>query len=159
MFVVSKMGQWMTKAPKRVKEMGIQTLKYVACMEYHHEVGPEFGESGQIPVARSAGFLEIYADASHAGRSTQGIVVAWRSGLTFWESTKQPFVTLSSAESELVAMMQAVQVGQHRPSDSGAYPNGPCGLFARGQRGSDCFVRARIRAAEQASENASRCSP
>ena len=79
-----------------------------------HEVGPEFGESNQIPVARSAGFLEIYAYASHApggGRSTQGVVVAWRSGLIFWESTKQAFVTLSSAESELVAMMQAVQIG------------------------------------------------
>ena len=110
----------MTKAPVRVKELGIQALRYLAstlplALEYRHEVGPEFGEADQIPVARSLGSLEIYADASHApggGRSTQGVVVAWRSALIFWESTKQPFVTLSSAESELVAMVSALQTGE-----------------------------------------------
>ena len=116
-FVVSKMGQWMTKAPVRVRELGVQALKYLAsttslALEYRYEVGPEFGEEDQIPVARSMGSLEIYADASHAPeRSTQGVVVAWRSALIFWESTKQPFVTLSSAESELVAMVAALQIG------------------------------------------------
>ena len=109
-----------TKSPVKVKEMGIQALRYVAStlsmgMEYPHEMGPEFGTEGQLSMARSAGSLEIYADARHApggGRSTQGIVVVWRSALIFWESTRQPFVTLSSAEAELVAMITAVQVGE-----------------------------------------------
>ena len=119
-FTVGKMSQYTTKAPVKVKEMGLQALRYVAStlslgMEYPYETGPEFGNEGQLSVARSVGSLEIYADASHApggGRSTQGIIVAWRSALIFWESTKQPFVTLSSAEAELVAMIAAVQVGE-----------------------------------------------
>ena len=93
--------------------MGIQALKYLSatlslCMEYPYDVGPEFGESSQLAVARSTGALEIYSDASHApggGRSVQGTVVAWRSAIIFWESTRHLVVTLSSAESELVAMV------------------------------------------------------
>ncbi|CAE7594279.1 RE2 [Symbiodinium sp. CCMP2592] len=57
--------------------------------------------------------LEIYSDASHSpngDRSTQCVIVMWRGSPLVWESTRQPFTTLSSAESELVAMVHSVQI-------------------------------------------------
>ena len=119
MFTTSKMSQWCTKAPSKVKEWGWQALRYAAAtlelgLEFNRDVGPRFGTEEQLAFPREPRYLEIYSDASHApkgDKSIQCILTVWRGSLLLWETARQPFTTLSSAEAELVAMVRAVQVG------------------------------------------------
>ena len=119
MFTTSKMSQWCTKAPTKVKEWGWQALRYAAAtlelgLEFNRDVGPRFGSEEQLAFPREPRYLEIYSDASHApqgDKSIQCILTVWRGSLLLWETARQPFTTLSSAEAELVAMVRAVQVG------------------------------------------------
>ena len=105
-----------TKSPIKVKEWGVHALKYVSStlalgLEYREDPGPSFGTQDQLAVPREPRYLEVYSDASHSpggGRSTQSTLIIWRGALVAWETSRQPFVTLSSAESELVSMMHSV---------------------------------------------------
>ncbi|CAE7550351.1 GIP, partial [Symbiodinium necroappetens] len=59
--------------------------------------------------------LELYTDASHSpggDRSMQSVFIVWRGVPVAWESTRQPFTTLSSAEAELVCMTHGVQLAE-----------------------------------------------
>ena len=119
-FVVSLMAQYSTKTPGKVFEMGLQALRYASTtldlgLEYRRVEGPSFGVEGQLPLSRSSNALEVYSDASHSPqgeRSRQCVVVAWKGSVLLWEATKQSFTTLSTAESELVGMTHAAQVGE-----------------------------------------------
>ena len=116
MFVTYKMSQWSTKALVKVKEWGLHALRYVSStlslgLEFRESPGPSFGSKDQLAVPREPQYLEVYSDASHSpggGRSTQSTLVIWRGVLVAWETSRQPFVTLSSAEAELVSMMHSV---------------------------------------------------
>ena len=100
--------------------MGHQALRYSATtlelgLEYRQVEGPSFGSEGQRSHSRSSNAPEVYADASHAPqgeRSRQRVAVAWKESILVWEATKQSFTTLSTAESELVGMTHAAQVGE-----------------------------------------------
>ena len=72
------------------------------------EVCGRYTRIGRCPGIQA---LEAYSDASHAngGRSVQGTVLLWRGCIILWESIRQAFTTLSSAEAELVAMVYTVQ--------------------------------------------------
>ena len=117
MFITSRMGQWSTKAPSRVKDWGIQALKYAAGtlelgLEFRSDSGLLLGQQDQLALPRDIHALEAYSDASHApsgGRSVQGTILLWRGCVILWESSRQAFTTLSSAEAELVAMVYTVQ--------------------------------------------------
>ena len=119
-FCTSKMGQWATKAPLQVKQWGLQALRYAGStvelgLEFRRDAGPSFGSKDQLAVPREPRYLELYSDASHApngGRSTQATVAVWRGALVLWETSRQPFVTLSSAEAELVSIMHSIQVSE-----------------------------------------------
>ena len=118
MFVASRMSQYSTKSPKAVVGWGMHALKYVAStlrlgLDYVTDPGPPFGSRNQLALPRTEGTLELYSDASHApngSRSVQCTIATWRSSIIAWESTRQPFITLSSAEAELVSMVHSVQV-------------------------------------------------
>ena len=120
MFITSRMGRWSTKAPSRVKDWGIQALKYTAGtlelgLEFRRDPGPVLGQQDQLALPRDTWALEAYSDASHApsgGRSVQGTVLLWRGCVILWESSRQAFTTLSSAEAELVAMVYTIQAGE-----------------------------------------------
>ena len=119
-FVVSRMAQLSTKCPNRVFEIGLQALKYASTtldlgLEFRAQEGPSFGQEGQLSHSRASNALEVYADASHSPngeRSLQCVIVAWKGSLLLWEATRQAFTTLSTAESELVGMIHAAQVGE-----------------------------------------------
>ena len=119
-FVVSQMAQLSTRTPRRVFEMGLQALRYASTtlglgLEFRKVEGPSFGEEGQLSHSRSSAALEVYADASHSPngeRSRQCVIVAWKGSILLWEATRQPFTTLSTAESELIALIHASQVGE-----------------------------------------------
>ena len=102
------MGQFAVKAPSVVVQKGHQILKCLfgtldMWIEYRKPSGPSWADA---PVPRTMSTLELYTDASHAPegiRSSQAIYILWSGMLLCWEASKQPFVTLSSAEAELVA--------------------------------------------------------
>ena len=112
-FAVSKLGQYAVKAPSIVIENAYQVLRYLhgtadLWLEYQR---PSDSSWVDTPVPRTLNTLELFTDASHApggGRSCQAIVVLWGGNMICWESSRQPFVTLSSAEAELVAVTAGI---------------------------------------------------
>ena len=112
-FAVSKLGQFAVKAPSVVIQKGYQVLRYLygtadLWIEYQRQSGNGWLDA---PVPRTLGTLKLFTDASHApegGRSCQAIFIVWCGMLLCWECSKQPFVNLSSAESELVAVIAGV---------------------------------------------------
>ena len=59
--------------------------------------------------------LQAYSDASFgpaSGRSHQGILVMWAGCPLHWESSRQTLVSLSTAEAELVGLVNASQAGE-----------------------------------------------
>ena len=84
-------------------------------IDFLAQPGPVFGSHGQLATPRSPTVVELYSDASHSpdgGRSTQCSVVLWLGACILWESSRQSFTTLSSAESELVSLVHTAQVGE-----------------------------------------------
>ena len=119
-YAVSRMSQYAVKRPVFVRRLGLQVLGFVCGtlelgIEYEHTIRFPLGEHGHLAVPRTETVVETYSDASHApsgGKSVQSVFVLWRSSLLFWESGRQSFTTLSSAESELVSMVHGVQVAE-----------------------------------------------
>ena len=119
-FAVSKMGQWATKVPKVTIGLGLQVLAYLHStmdlgLEFLHDLGAYFSNHGNLNLPRTDQTIEIYSDASHSPggeRSTQCVVILWRGSPIVWESCRQSFTTLSSAESELVSMVHSIQLSE-----------------------------------------------
>ena len=117
-YVVSRCGQQATKVPQLSISLGIQTLKYLRstlefCIEVPFEIDGIFSKHGLLSVPRTERVIELYTDASHSpsgDRSMQAVIILWRGVPITWESSRQPFTTLSSAESELVCMVHGVQL-------------------------------------------------
>ena len=85
------------------------------------EMGPKYGccrgdrgPDGNLPFARSIKRLEMYADISFAPlgeKSHQGVLGFYGGALVQWESNRQSFATLSTAEAELVGYIEAMIMG------------------------------------------------
>ena len=120
-YAVSRCGQQATKAPQWSISCGRQALGYLKStldfgIDVPFVVGGPFSEHGLLSLPRSEKLvLELYCDASHApggDRSMQAVFIVWEGVPLTWEASRQPFTTLSSAESELVAMMHGVQLAE-----------------------------------------------
>ena len=119
-FAISKMGQWATKVPKVSIDLGLQVLAYLHStvelgVEFRYDTGAYFSHHGHLNLPRTDHIIEIYSDASHSPggeRSTQCVLILWRGSPLVWESCRQPFTTLSSAESELVSMVHSIQLAE-----------------------------------------------
>ena len=58
--------------------------------------------------------VQVFADSSlgpASGRSHQGLIVQWAGVPISWESSRQSLVSLSTAESELIAVVSGAQMG------------------------------------------------
>ena len=107
-YTVGVMSRLLHKRPGYVVEDGQQCLKYLcgsASKKLHYKGG------GPIDV------LEVMVDASfgppHEGyRSVQGIMMTHGGNPIMWASTRQPFITQSTAEAELLAYNEAYQNGE-----------------------------------------------
>ena len=58
--------------------------------------------------------VQVFADSSFgpaSGRSHQGLIVQWAGVPINWESSRQSLVSLSTAESELIAVVSGAQMG------------------------------------------------
>ena len=119
-YAVARCGQQATKAPRVSVELGLQTLRYLRAtqnfgIEVPFNVGDLFSEHGLLSIPRTERVLELYTDASHSPggeRSMQSTFITRKGVPVAWEATRQPFMTLSSAESELVCMIHGVQLGE-----------------------------------------------
>ena len=118
-YAVSWMSQRLSKVPSLVVKKGMETLEYLAgTRDLGLVYGPcsaDRGVHGDLPFARDMKHIELFADASFAPqgeRSQQGILAYYGGCLIQWESSRQPFATLSTAESELVGYCEALVMGQ-----------------------------------------------
>ena len=119
-YVVSRCGQQATKNPGLSVSLGKQALSYLKStldvgIDVPYVIGSAFSVHGLLSLPRTERVLELYTDASHSpcgGRSIQGIFLLWKGVPVTWESSRQSFVTLSSAEAELVTMISGVQIAE-----------------------------------------------
>lgn len=124
-FAIGAASRILHKRPKYACSIAENVLKYINktknyVMEYLPEEAAKKRNSKHLPEPRDWKKLEIYSDASfappHEGhRSIQGAVVEHCGNVLAWTSTRQAFVTQSTAESELVAF----NVGRGAPAISG----------------------------------------
>ena len=110
-----------TKNPRRSIEIATTIMQYVKGMSgglhYTKDVPTDqWGTRGQLKMARHQGLLEVYADIAYGtgtkNRSVQGIAVYLGGCIIAWQTTVQPFVTHSTAESELVSYGDALNAGR-----------------------------------------------
>ena len=107
---VSLMCQWATKRPKGVIAIGAQVRAYLR--ETRDEGLIIKGGDGRKEVAEEVlEDVEVYSDASYASsdlKSLTGVVVCYGGTPIAWHTTRQAFITLSTAEAELMAMLEGL---------------------------------------------------
>ena len=110
-----------TRKPGRAIEIGTLLMEYVkgnpGGLFYPNGVpGNVWGEREQLKIAHHPRLLEVMADIAFGTgtkyRSIQGIATFLGGCVISWNTTVQPFVTYSTAESELVAYCDALNVGR-----------------------------------------------
>ena len=99
-------------SPRWVKATSEVVWDYLRCTA---EQGLWFlKETGENWEEGSPAGLETYSDISYSpdGEISHGAVyVTWNKGLLFWRSSRQPYPTMSTAESELTEAIEAFCVG------------------------------------------------
>ena len=109
---VNLMAQAISRDPNEALERGHQLVRF---LRKRHTGGLFF--SKEVPVfvgsqtARTSPTLESFTDASFApdgARSQQAVQIYLDGALIAWTSTRQAFVTMSTAESELVCICEGV---------------------------------------------------
>ena len=114
------MSRLVTKNPKKSLEIGHILLKYLRGnpgeMHFPSTLPNQWGAWGQLKVQRHAKLLEVFADISYPGwsgyRSIQGLVVCYAGVPTMWMSGRQPFVTHSAPEAEVVTYCEGLLEGR-----------------------------------------------
>ena len=115
----SIMAQYATKAPDQVAKVGLEVLRYLAeTPTLGIFYGPECGrpeDPGTLPFKRERNLIEVHCDAAFAqggGKSMTGVVVFHAGAPVFWASMRQTVMTLSTAEAELSAQLEALVAGR-----------------------------------------------
>ena len=107
MYVVSRMGSAVTKAPEAVLRASLQLKGYLATTATE---GLKFEvKEDETPV------LTVFTDASFAPDSEEShgsFVVLLGSSPIFWRSGRQGFITLSTAEAELTEVIEGMVAGE-----------------------------------------------
>lgn len=117
---VSRVSQWVTRAPVWAFDLGMKILKYLkSCPELGLNYGPlqqdEPDEDWERPSLRTEKTVEVLTDSSFApmgGYSVSGLVILFAGAPVQWHTQRQTIVALSTAEAELVAMVDALQAGR-----------------------------------------------
>ena len=104
-YAVSMMPQRMSKFPKEAWERGQQILRYLRRFAGVHM-------TYEVPADHQLAIAHAMSDASfapNAERSHQCSLVLLGHALITWQSGRQNFITQSTCESELVALVQGLQ--------------------------------------------------
>ena len=100
------MGSWCTRSPAFVIRVGLRVLEFLAStIDFKLSL---------IPI-RSDKRVVVYSDASfspHGAHSISGILVTYLGRAVAWKAKKQSLISLSTAESELIAGCEAVVLAQ-----------------------------------------------
>ena len=113
-YAVSRVGSATVRSPRWAVQTGLGILKYLNATE---ALGLEFN-AGAIDQRQDGTLereIEVYTDASFApgGGVSHGCEVFMWGGCTIlWSSSKQPFPALSTAEAELIALLEGVVMGE-----------------------------------------------
>ena len=112
--MVSRMSSFVSKAPRWVQRTATQTLRYLNATKTEGILlDKDMGEDTDGRKSRGAG-LEVITDASFApgGEISHGcVMVKWQGSMLAWRSSRQSFPTLSTAESELMEMIEGMVLG------------------------------------------------
>ena len=118
-YAVGVMSRLMHRRPSVVTQWGTHLLKYLNGTQDFKLHYKAFRETGWEHLVRPWGVrsLEVYADTSFAPpheryRSVQGIFLQHCGNPLMWESSRQAFVTQSTAEGELVGYNEAYQAAE-----------------------------------------------
>ena len=117
-FPISRMAQLTTRRPRDSLAIGQGILKYLRAYPdngilYGRAPG-DLGSHGAFTKPVDEQLIQVFADSSHgpaSGRSHQGLIVHWAGAPICWESSRQSLVSLSTAESELIAVVSGAQMG------------------------------------------------
>ncbi|CAE7779988.1 GIP [Symbiodinium sp. CCMP2592] len=105
-FAVSQMGSWCTRAPTYVVKIGLRLLDFLgSTMDFKLSLIPIQGPKRIV----------VYSDASfspHGSHSISGILVTFLGRAVTWKAKRQTLISLSTAESELIAGCEAVVLAQ-----------------------------------------------
>ena len=115
-FATGVMSQWASRRPRGVQMIGRQIRAYLKgtstlALEYGPLEDGDFGQGDSQRRERHNGLVEVYTDASFASsdqRSITGVVAYYAGAPVFWITCRQSFVTLSTAESELMALLEGL---------------------------------------------------
>ena len=120
---VGVMSRLMHRRPKTVLKLGKELMRYLAGtvnngLHYVRcEEQPPFREGEQLPERRSISQLEVYTDSSFAlehelHKSVTGMTVYLGGSPVLWLSGRQPFVTSSTTEAELLSCGEGFQAAE-----------------------------------------------
>ena len=117
---VAAVSRLVTRNPVKAIEVAHVLLAYIkgnpGDLHYARWVKQKWGARGQLKVARHEKLLEVFADIAYGSgtghRSVQGLVVSLAGAPVAWQSSTQPFVTHSTAESELVSYCEGLTAGR-----------------------------------------------
>ena len=117
-----RLGQLVPRFPRMVYEDGLRTLAYLARTSTTMNRYGAFDEPwmGENPLRcrynRKKITMETWSDASFGqddgGRSQHGILLVLAGGVVSWHSSKQTLTAQSTAESELIAAVEAMTLGR-----------------------------------------------
>ena len=117
-YIISRLGQEVTKQPKQTLLHGQHVLKYLRGTCHYSLVygtaGSGWGECDQLAIPTNEKAVEIFADASFhpsSDRSQTGLVLTWSGAPVAWLSCKQPTASLSTTEAELGSAIDGLTLG------------------------------------------------
>ena len=107
-YPVNLMWQCMLKNPQLALNIGAQILGYLKSAKHWGIKYLLTRTLDTLEVQTDSGFAQSHLDM----RSEQGVILLWGGSPIHWSSTRQPFICRSTAESELVATLEGVAVGE-----------------------------------------------
>ena len=117
-FSVSKIARMLSRRPEAAIRAARQVIGYLLhtrayCLHYGGPTDPEL--EGHLLRQRESSVVETFTDASfgvESGRSQSGVIVTSGGCVVGWLSLTQPFTTLSTCESELIAACEGLTLTQ-----------------------------------------------
>ena len=102
MYAISKMSSAITRNPQQVIEMGRTVWAFLA---------ETFNHGLRYQINETAKDLNVYTDSSFSEVCHGCFLIMWSSGLLLWKSSKQGIISVSTAESELIELMDGACAG------------------------------------------------
>ena len=120
---VGVMARLAHRRARHVVKLGDELLRYLSatCSKGLHYMKTSaqkpYGRNDELATQVSINNLEVFVDASHAlehenYKSVTGVILCVGGSPIAWASGRQPFVTTSTAESELVSCGEGFQCGE-----------------------------------------------